>query len=94
MKLRDLLQMAQDEPHLLDYTLVLSEYIAVPGPDTVEPFRAVTDFPIRAIVSHDEGKEMRFVMYQSDIEMIEQSRDKVLKIVQDIKGAIDDAEGN
>lgn len=85
MKLRDLLEMAKEEPELLDYTMNLSEYMSVPDDDGEGDFTVVTDFPIRAIVSNEEEKELRFVLTKSDFHLIEHSKDRVLEIIQDKK---------
>jgi hypothetical protein len=81
MKLKDLLEMAKDNPALLEYTLTLSEYFALPD-DGGEDIQVVTDFPIRGIAAHDDEKELRFVMKQSDVQCIEQSKDRILKFIE------------
>jgi predicted RNA-binding protein with PUA domain len=81
MKLRELLDMAKESPELLDYTLNLSDYIVVAdsGPEEdQEDFDVVVDFPIRGIASHDETKELRFILDRSDVEAIEQTGDRIL----------------
>jgi hypothetical protein len=81
MKLKHLLEMATENPALLEYTLNLSEYFAVPDERCAE-HQIVTDFPILGIVAHEEDKELRFVMKQSDVRCIEQSRDRILWILR------------
>jgi hypothetical protein len=78
MKLKDLLELAKENPALLKYTLVVSEYFVVPD-DGGEDCQIVTDFPIRGIAAHDGDKELRFVMKQSDVQCIEQSKDQILE---------------
>ena len=85
MKLRELLEMANESPELLDYTLNLSDYIVVgdSGPEEdQEDFDVVVDFPIRGIASHDETKELRFILDRSDVEAIKQTGDRVLFMQQ------------
>lgn len=77
MKLRDLLEMANNNPELLDYTLNLSDYIVVPD-EGGEDYDIVSDFPIRGIATHEEEKELRFVLTRSDIYALEKSNDQIL----------------
>lgn len=84
MKLRDLLKMAEENPELLDYRLCLSDYIVVPD-EGGEDYDIVSDFPIRGVASHDEEKELRFVLTRSDIHALEKSNDKILAWVDAMK---------
>jgi hypothetical protein len=92
MKLRDLVEMAEAEPHLLDYTINLSQFMRIDMPaeeegdeasvELEEPTTIVVDFPIRAVLSNDETQEIRFALYNEDFDKIEKA-DRTLREVGD-----------
>jgi len=80
MKLRELVDMAKANPKLLDYDLCLSDFFTY---DDDEEVTLVSDFPILAIASNDESQEMRFVLKGADFSVLEQSRDRIHKILRE-----------
>ena len=85
MKVSDCLKMVEENPEIKDYTLCLSEYFAIPADDDdPEDYTIVTDFPIAGIATNDEEKELRFVMRGSDMHLIEQGKDRILKFVKEL----------
>lgn len=90
MKVKELLQMIEDNPEIAEYDLNLAEYFSVPdsyltddADISEEDIQIVVDFPIRAIATNDDSKELRFIMTQSDFSTIEQCPDRILKILKD-----------
>jgi hypothetical protein len=85
MKLQDLMNMIAENPEIAEYDLCLSEYLSVPDTEIGDDddnldLTFVTDFPCVAISVNDEDRTMRLVMKQSDISLIEQTPDRILKI--------------
>ena len=90
MKVQDLLDMVAENPEIAEYNFCLSEYLAatedqVGLDDNHLQLTFVSDYPCIAIAANDDDKEIRLVMRQSDISLIEQTPDRILKILRDKK---------
>ena len=89
MKVQDLLDMVAENPEIADYTFCLSEYLSVPDEASLDdenlPLIFVTDFPCLAIAANDDDKEIRLIMKQSDFSLIEQTPDRILKILRKVR---------
>jgi hypothetical protein len=75
--------MVEENPEIADYNLCLSEYFSVPDDGSEDDYQIVTDIPIRGIAAHDEEKELRFVLTHSDMHSLENSKDRILKLLTD-----------
>jgi len=80
MKLQDLVDLANDNPDMLDYDMCLSDFFRY---DDDEEVTLVSDFPIMAVASNDESKEIRFVMKGADLSLLKESRDRVHQILHE-----------
>jgi hypothetical protein len=97
MKVQDLLNMVTGNPEIAEYDLSFSEYLAIPDSeigldDNILHLTFVSDYPCLAIAANDEDKTLRLVMKQSDISLIEQTPDRILKILRENKDRLNDEE--
>lgn len=80
MKFQELLDMVAENPEMAEYELCLSDFFVYEDDEEVT---LVSDFPIATIASNDEEKELRFVLRRSDMTLLEQSRDRIMKILRE-----------
>lgn len=76
MTIRDLLK---DNPDFMDYTVCLSQFFKVDS--NGENLDAVTDFPVLGIASNDEEKELRFIVFAHDLEIMQNAHNRVIHMV-------------
>jgi hypothetical protein len=72
--------LAEENPDMLEYDLCLSDFFSY---DDDEEVTLVSDFPIMGIASNDESKEIRFILKGADISVLEQSRDKIHRLLRE-----------
>jgi len=90
MKISEILKMIEENPEIADYNMCLSQYIAIENEqDPENKYQIVTDFPIRGIAADDEGQELRFIIHFDDLNCIENSRDRILKLIKEYEAGKD-----
>lgn len=92
MKFSDFIDIAKENPQVLDYELRFADFFNVDVSDLNEVkddiefnednVQVVTDFPICGIAISDEAKEVRFILQGSDFSVIEQTRDNIVHLVR------------
>ncbi len=80
MKLRELLELAEENPAALDYDLCLSDFFSYSDDEEVT---LVSNFPILGIASNDESRKIRFILKGADVSVLERSRDKIHKLLRE-----------